>query len=80
MATYFSAATFPLTLNLQPPPYRPSRVSENPAAVGRQRAGLFSTVGIPAYAGRTVGAAGRTVERGTPLFYRPFPAQAGKPE
>ena len=36
------------------PPYRPSRVSGNPAA-GQQRAGLFNTVGIPAYAGMTVG-------------------------
>ena len=34
---------------------RHSRVSGNPEVVGRQRTGLFSTVGIPAYAGMTVG-------------------------
>ena len=44
-------------------PYRHSRVSGNLAAVGRQRAGLFSTVGIPDYAGMTVG-------RPPPLYRR----------
>ena len=69
-------------------PHRHSRVSGNPAAVGPQRAGLFSTVGIPAYAGRTVGRpppatvgipayAGRTVGRPPPATVG-IPAYAGR--
>ena len=38
--------------------YRHSRVSGNPVGCRGQRDCLFSTVGIPAYAGMTVGAAG----------------------
>ena len=48
-------------------PYRHSRASGNPAVVGRQRAGLFSTVGIPAYAGMTVGDTAASLSWGFPL-------------
>ena len=42
-----------------PAPYRPSRVSGNPESFAGSMLVFGSTVGIPAYAGRTVGAAGR---------------------
>ena len=62
-------------------PYRHSRVSGNPAAVGGQEAGLCNTVGIPAYAGMTVGGGLFTVLPAIPHRHsRPLPSFPRKRE